>query len=172
MSRSLLLRCAVAGVAVAVCGAAIPAAAQDHSGSSNIDVLQASRDQIRSEVAALEGRIAERTKAVTAAEAALNRATAAVTAAESQVATTRREVAKARGYVRDYAVEAFVRPPAGDSLAILSIRQMEAAANASNVLHILASRRKKVVDTLVARQKRLESQQQQAREAKAHAKER
>ncbi|MFM7061904.1 MAG: D-alanyl-D-alanine carboxypeptidase family protein [Actinomycetes bacterium] len=166
-SLPALLRVGLAAVAVAVGAAALPVSATESA--EGVDVLQASREEVRQGIAALDARIAQKVKAVELVQVALDRANAAVDVANARVDLARNEVAVARSSVKKYAVEAFVRPPAGDSLAVLSVSKMEEAANATNVLEILASRRKKVVDTLLARQATLEQQSQQATAAKVQA---
>ena len=167
MPRSVLAKGALLVVALAVGVASLPASATESA--EGVDVLQASRDEVRQGLAALDARIAQKGKAIELAQVALDQANAAVDVANSRVATARNEAAAARKSVKKYAVEAFVRPPAGDSLAVLSVSKMEEAANATNVLQILASRRKQVVDTLMQRQAELERQSQQATAAKVQA---
>ncbi|MFM7062157.1 MAG: D-alanyl-D-alanine carboxypeptidase family protein [Actinomycetes bacterium] len=154
-------------MAVALGVATLPASATESAGG--VDVLQASRDEVRRGIAALDARIAQNAKAVELVQIALDRANAAVGVANARVERARNEVAVARGSVKQYAVEAFVRPPAGDSLAVLSVARMEEAANLTHVLEILASRRKQVVDTLLVRQAELERQSQEATAAKVQA---
>ena len=167
LPRSVLAKGALLVAALAVGVASLPAAATESA--EGVDVLQASRDEVRQGLAALDARIAQKGKAIEAAQVALDQANAAVDVAQSRVAVAANEAAAARKSVKKYAVEAFVRPPAGDSLAVLSVSKMEEAANATNVLQILASRRKQVVDTLMQRQAELERQSQQATAAKVQA---
>jgi len=166
-SLSVLLRGSLAVVAVAVGVATLPASATESA--EGVDVLQASREEVRQGIAALDARIAQKAKAVELVQVALDKANAAVDVANARVELARNEVDVARSSVKKYAVEAFVRPPAGDALAALSVTKMEEAANVTNVLEILATRRKKVVDTLLARQAELEQQSQQATAAKVQA---
>ena len=167
LSRSGLVRGALLVAALAVGVAALPASATESA--EGVDVLQASRDEVRQGLAALDARIAQKARAIELAQVALDQANKSVEVATARVAVARSEAAVARQSVKKYAVEAFVRPPAGDSLAVLSVSKMEEAANATNVLQILASRRKQVVDTLMQRQAELERQSQQATAAKVQA---
>ena len=167
MPRSLMVKAALAVSALAVGVAALPASATESA--EGVDVLQASRDEVRQGIAALDAKIAQKGKAIELAQVALDQANQGVQLANSRVEAARKEAAVARASVKKYAVEAFVRPPAGDSLAVLSVSKVEEAANATNVLQILASRRKKVVDTLMQRQAELERQSQQATAAKVQA---
>lgn len=166
-SRSALVRGALLVAALAVGTASLPVSATESA--EGVDVLKASRDEVRQGLAALDARIAQKGKAIELAQVALDQANTAVGVASARVAVARSEAAVARQGVKKYAVEAFVRPPAGDSLAVLSVSRMEEAANATNVLQILASRRKQVVDTLMQRQAELERQSQQATAAKVQA---
>lgn len=115
-----------------------------------VDVLRSSRAQVRSELDAIERRIAEVDAELVAlqAEADSARAVAQEAAQRGEVAAEKADVA--RGQVRDYAVEAFIRPPAEKSLAVLSISSAEDASYAQDVLGIMADTRRGVVDEMVA----------------------
>jgi len=167
MPRSVMAKAALVVAALAIGVVALPASATESA--EGLDVLQASRDEVRQGLASLDAKIAQKGKAIELAQVALDQANTAVETANVRVAVARSEAAVARKSVKKYAVEAFVRPPAGDSLAVLSVSKMEEAANANNLLQIMASQRKKVVDTLIERQAELERQSQQATAAKVQA---
>jgi len=167
VSRSPHLRWLVLVAAVACIATALPASAQESSDS--IDILQASREEVRQEVAALDQRIAQETAAVEDAKVAAAKAAKAVGVAQAKVDLARIEVELARERVREYAIEAFVRPPAADALAVLSIKKVEEASNANNLLQIVADRRASVIGTMVTRQRDLERQQQETVAAKVQA---
>ncbi len=83
-------------------------------------------------------------------------------AAIERVDRAEAEVATAREAVRDYAVEAYVNPPAEDSLRVLSISQADDAGYVNSVLEIMTAERDKVVDEFVAAKDRAAAEQTQA----------
>lgn len=116
----------------------------------SIDVLTASRDAVRAEVADTDTEVRA---AQAAADLAHQRvveaeATALQAAARSRDASTK--AAEAAAEVRSYAVEAFVRPPAQDVLSAGELAESSDAAYATGVLTIVAGQRRRVVDTMVA----------------------
>jgi hypothetical protein len=67
--------------------------------------------------------------------------------------------------VAEYAVEAYMRPPASDALRVLSISDADAAGFAHNVMEIMTEDRQEVVDELVVRQEVLAREQTAAERA-------
>jgi hypothetical protein len=145
----------VAVFVVALLGGFLPGpavvGAQESPSPADIDVLTATREDVRQVLADLDSRYATQRAAVERAEEAQEQALEAVERAEARVALAEHEVELARATVAEYAVEAYIRPPAQDSLRVLSLRQAEDASYASNVIRILTQERHKVVDLLVAR---------------------
>jgi hypothetical protein len=137
----------------------------------SVDVLTAERDQVLAEVASFDARIRAAEAAAAEAQARVDAANALAAAAQAKADDAARKADEAAAQVRAYAVEAFVRPPAQDSLSALSIKESEDAAYATEVLEIVAERRRRVVDTMVAARKVAEQDkataEAAAREAKA-----
>ncbi|MFN7150876.1 MAG: M15 family metallopeptidase [Microthrixaceae bacterium] len=147
------------------------ASAQSDSGDE-IDVLTADRDQVRAELDSVEERYAAQQAQVDAARAAADAAAAEVVRAEERVAAAEVEVEQAREVVRDYAVEAYIRPPAQDDLRVLSISRADDAGFASSVLKIMAERRHEVVGVLVAKQEAAAKEREAANAAAEEARRR
>jgi hypothetical protein len=151
---------------VAVLGLLIPGAgAQDVSGSEDIDVLTATREEVRSALAELDASYAAQLAEVERAETAARDASEEVERAEARVALAEHQVEMARETVAEYAVEAYIRPPAQDSLRVLSLAEAEDASYASSVIQILTSERHKVVDILVAKQAEADEERSKAEAA-------
>jgi hypothetical protein len=155
---TLLHRVAVAAGAVCVLGLTsglLPAGAQSDgagSGEDRIDVLTASRDELRAELADIERRYAEQREQVERARQAARDADAAVLAADARVEQAKVELEAARGAVAGYAVEAYMRPPAADTLRALSLSDADDAGFVHNVMEIMTEERQQVVEQLVAQQ--------------------
>jgi peptidoglycan hydrolase CwlO-like protein len=155
---TLLHRAAVAAGAVCVLGLTsglLPAGAQsdgDGSSEDRIDVLTASRDELRAELSELEQRYATQREQVERARQAARDAEAAALAAEARVEQAKADLEAARGVVASYAVEAYMRPPAADTLRVLSLSDADDAGFAHNVMEIMTEDRQQVVDQLVAQQ--------------------
>ena len=134
-------------------GAAVaPRAEAQRGGGDDIDVLTASREEVRAAVAELDARAEEQAAIVATAEAEEAAARVAVDRARARVALANNEVEIAREVVAEYAVEAYIRPPATEALRVLSISSADDATYASSVLRIMADERRKVVDILVEKQ--------------------
>jgi hypothetical protein len=128
-----------------------------------VDVLRSDRAAVRSELDELDRRIESENAALAAAAAELEAARAAAEEAAGRVARAQLLAAAAREQVRDYAVRAFIRPPAQDSLAVLSLGEAEDAAYARDVLGIMAEVRRDVVTELAAAEQVAATQQAAAR---------
>ena len=127
-----------------------------------VDVLSASRDDVRAEVTGIEARIRDQE-----AQVSFNRVAVQVAGQRSAAARTRADAARAaatsaRNDVRDYAVEAFIRPPAQDALSVLAISKVDEAGYASQVLQIVADERGRVVDVMAAAEATARTEQVQA----------
>jgi hypothetical protein len=129
----------------------LPAGAQAE-GSDDIDVLTASRDELRAELADLEQRYSDQRAQVDIARQATRDAEAAAEAARARVEAAKVELEAARELVADYAVEAYMRPPAADTLRVLSLSDADDAGFAHSVMEIMTQDRQEVVDDLVERQ--------------------
>ena len=152
--RHLLRRLPLVLAAVCLLGLGsglLPAGAQA-DGPDDIDVLTASRDEIRAELADLEQRYSDQRAQVDRARQATRDAEAAAESARARVEAAKVELEDARELVADYAVEAYMRPPAADTLRVLSLSQADDAGFAHSVMEIMTEDRQEVVDDLVERQ--------------------
>ena len=172
--RSRLAAVAIAA-AVALAAAATPGAwaaptpDPDGGDADRIDVLTADRDQVRAELARLDSRYAAQLAAVERAEAEAAAAQEEVRRAEARVAAAELHVEAARRTVVEYAVEAYIRPPAEDALMVLSISEADDASFAANVLQILTEERHRVVGELVEKQEQAARERERARAAERKA---
>ena len=174
--RWRLMASAAIGVLCLLAGS-LPSAAQggdQHAGdhahdSDDVDVLTATREEVRQALARLDERYAEQRQVVAAAEEAARAATEEVERAEARVALAEHEVEQARETVARYAVEAYMRPPAQDSLRVLSITQADDAAYASSVIEIMTEERHRVVDVLVGKQVAADKERAKAEQASEQA---
>lgn len=144
----------------------------DGGGDDDIDVLTADRDEVMAELDALEQRFEEQQERVDAARADAERAEAAVVTAQRRVEQAEADAEEARLVVREYAVEAYIRPPAQDTLRVLSLPQADDAGFVNNVLTIMAEERHEVVDVLVQKQEAAAREQRAADEAAEDARRR
>jgi len=122
----------------------------DPSPVDSADVVNASRDQVRARVAALDEQTRAAEAAAAEAQGRVDAARARAADAQAKADQAAAAAAEATEQVRSYAVEAFVRPPAQDSLSTLAIEESRDAAYATDMLHIVAERRRRVVDTMTA----------------------
>ncbi len=137
-----------------------------------VDTLTATREEVAHKVASLEEDYQHQQGAVAAAEAEVESANEQVAVAEARVALAENEVELAEISVRQYAVEAYIRPPAQTSMGILAIDSTEDAAYARDVLKIMTEDRRKVVETLTVKKRiaAMESSVAQKAAAEAEAK--
>jgi hypothetical protein len=142
----------------------LPAGAQSSgsSGPNDIDVLTASRDEIRAELSDLEQRYDDQRSQVDRARQAAADAEAAAGRAHADVEAAKVELEKARKVVAEYAVEAYMRPPAADTLRVLSLSDANDAGFAHSVMGIMTENRQQVVDELVKQQAVVASREAQA----------
>ena len=173
--RWRLLASTAVGVVCLLAGS-LPSAAQsadhDHSHDSDeVDVLTATREEVRQALARLDERYAEQRQVVEQAEQTAREAADEVERAEARVALAEHEVEQARETVARYAVEAYMRPPAQDSLRVLSVTQADDAAYASSVIEIMTEERYRVVDVLVGKRVAADKERAKAKQASQRAKE-
>ena len=127
-----------------------PSTPDEPSPADSADVVSASRDQVRARVAALDEQTRAAEAAAAEAQGRVDAARARAADAQAKADQAAAAAAEATEQVRSYAVEAFVRPPAQDSLSTLAIEESRDAAYATDMLHIVAERRRRVVDTMTA----------------------
>jgi hypothetical protein len=142
----------------------LPAGAQG-GGGDDIDVLTASRDELRAELADLQQRYDAQREEVDRARQAARDADAAAVGARAKVEQAKADLEDAREVVADYAVEAYMRPPAADTLRVLSLSRADDAGFAHSVMEIMTEDRQQVVDELVARQEEVARQEAAATRA-------
>jgi len=119
-------------------------------GGAEVDVLEASRDEVLARVEGLDARIRAAEQAASAAQTKVDSANAAAMVAGAKAQEAQQRADEAADDVRSYAVEAFVRPPSQDALSTLAISETRDAAYATDVLKIVAQQRRQVVDTMTA----------------------
>lgn len=160
----LLAGCAVLCAVGVIWGVLPPAGAQNARERNNneIDVLTATREDVRRVVNDLDARYENQREMVAAARAEAQRAVEAEQRAVARVKLADLEVERARDVVREYAVEAYMRPPAADALRVLSLSQADEAGYVSSVLRIMADERRQVVDVLVEKQQEASRERQRA----------
>lgn len=159
--------------AVGLLGGPVPAGAQDATdvsepptaadaaeaadeASEEVDVLTATREEVRRAVSALDRRYREQQAAVDAARQAAAEATEEAERARDRLDLARVEVAQARDAVVEYAVVAYIRPPAQDEIRVLSVDTADDAGFVSSVLRIMTEERHEVVGILVEKQEEAE----------------
>lgn len=118
-----------------------------------VDALTATREEVARKVRSLDSQYQAQQAAVATAEAEVARAKEKVASAKARVALAENEVELAEISVKQYAVEAYIRPPAKTSMRVLSLKKAEDATYVSDVLKIMTEERHKVVDALAVKKK-------------------
>jgi hypothetical protein len=126
--------------------------------------VEAALDALRAHVAGQEALLAEAERAATEAEAAFQQATAAVQAKQAEIELLREEI-------REFAVQAFVHPPADDAMAALDTSDPGEAAQKRALLELQNTNDADLLDRLSAAEEDLEVQRQLAEEASKRAEE-
>jgi septal ring factor EnvC (AmiA/AmiB activator) len=137
-----------------------------------VESLRDSLSGVNAEVAVIDERLAEQTAELMAAQAEADAAAEVARAARQRVAEARERAVRAREDVAAYAVGAFIRPPAMESLAVMSIARADDAAYASDVLRIMADERRRVVGVLQQAERTAAGEQTTAETAEGAARER
>ncbi len=136
-------------------GASMPAGATSLSSTAkadDVDVLTADRDAVRAELSRLDGQFAAQRDQVDRAREAALAAEAKVADARARVAKARDDLESARLVVAEYAAEAYMRPPAADTLRVLSLADADDAGFAHTVMELMTENRQQVVEALIAQQ--------------------
>jgi len=167
LAGRLAAACAVICTLGLTWGVLPPAGAQGdrQRNDSEINVLTATREEVRQVMVDLDERYDQQRGLVAEARAAAEEAAEVEQRAIARVKLADLEVERAREVVRDYAVEAYVNPPAADTLRVLSVSQADEAGYVASVLQIMAEERHKVVDILVRKQEDAARERQRADEA-------
>jgi D-alanyl-D-alanine carboxypeptidase len=124
--------------------------------------VSAALDALEANVAGQEALLAEANRAAAEAEAAFAEATAAVEAKTAEIAALRDEI-------REFAVQAFVHPPADDAMAALDTADPGEAAQKRALLEVQNTNDADLLDRLNAAEEDLEVERQLAEEASARA---
>ncbi|MGV3759452.1 MAG: D-alanyl-D-alanine carboxypeptidase family protein [Actinomycetota bacterium] len=139
--------------------------------ASQVDALKATDaevsaalDALQANVKGQEALLAEANRAAEAAEAAHTEAIAAVEAKQAETAALREDI-------RDFAVQAFVHPPADDAMAALDTADPSEAAQKRALLDLQNTNELDLLDRLTALEEDLEVQRQLAEEASQRAEE-
>jgi hypothetical protein len=137
--------------------------------ASQVDALRATDAEVERALAALNenvrGQEALHTEAVRAADAAAAAHREAVAAVEAKTA----EVEALKEQIREFAVEAFIRPPAEDAMAAMEADNPSDAAEKRALLQMQNESDADVLDRLSSAQEDLEVQQQIAEETAQRA---
>lgn len=142
----------VLGLVVGAVPSSARTGAVEYPRSDDLDVITADRDAVRAELARLDERYSAQREQVESARAAMAEAEAKAAEARQQVESARKDLEAARLVVASYATEAYMRPPAGDTLRVLSLADANDAGFAHTVMELMTESRQQVVDELVARQ--------------------
>ncbi|MFP5257231.1 MAG: D-alanyl-D-alanine carboxypeptidase family protein [Acidimicrobiia bacterium] len=126
--------------------------------------VSAALDALQANVKGQEQLLAEANRAAEAAEAAHADAVAAVEAKQAEIAALREDI-------RDFAVQAFVHPPADDAMAALDTADPSEAAQKRALLDLQNTNELDLLDRLTALEEDLDVQRQLAEEASEKAQE-
>lgn len=126
--------------------------------------VEAALDALQANVSGQEALLAEAQRAATEAEEAFAQATAAVEAKTAEIEVLRDEI-------REFAVQAFVHPPADDALAALDTSDPGEAAEKRALLEIQNTNDADLLDRLTAAEEDLEVERGLAEEASQRAQE-
>ena len=139
--------------------------------ASEVDALKATDAQVAAALDALQANVrgqeallAEAQRAATEAEEAFAQATAAVKAKTAEIGGLRQEI-------REFAVQAFVHPPADDAMAALDTADPGEAAQKRALLEIQNTSDADLLDRLNAAEEDLEVERQLAQDASERAQE-
>jgi LAS superfamily LD-carboxypeptidase LdcB len=139
--------------------------------ASQVDALKATDaevsaalDALQANVKGQEALLAEANRAAEEAEAAFADATAAVQAKQAEIEALREDI-------RDFAVQAFVHPPADDAMAALDTADPSEAAQKRALLDLQNTNELDLLDKLTALEEDLEVQRKLAEEASQRAEE-
>ncbi|MGB3411548.1 MAG: M15 family metallopeptidase [Microthrixaceae bacterium] len=134
-------------------GSAAAPSRKTRDANRQVDALTATREEVTRKVRSLDSQYQAQQTAVAAAEVEVATAKQKVASAKARVALAENEVELAEISVKQYAVEAYIRPPAKTSMRILSLKKAEDATYVSDVLKIMTEERHKVVDALAVKKK-------------------
>jgi peptidoglycan hydrolase CwlO-like protein len=145
--------------------------AQKAEVASQVDALQATDAQVSAALDALEANVAGQEALLAEAKRAAAQAERAFLDATAAVEAKTLEIAALRDEIREFAVDAFVHPPADDALAALDSEDPGEAAEKRALLEIQNSSDADLLDRLSAAEEDLEVQRQLAEDASRRAEE-
>jgi septal ring factor EnvC (AmiA/AmiB activator) len=137
--------------------------------ASQVDALRATDAQVSAALDALAANVAGQQAMLVEARRAATEAQAAFDAATKAVEAKTAEVAALRDEIREFAVEAFVHPPADDALAALDSEDPGEAAQKRALLELQNTSDADLLDRLTAAEEDLEVQRQLAQDARDRA---
>jgi hypothetical protein len=113
-----------------------------------VDLVRASLADVQAQIASVDAQLAEESRRLELTRIAVDVSLQRAAAAAARADDARRAAQRARAAARGYAVQAFIRPPVQDSLAVLSLSSARDAAYGSRVLRTVADRRREVLDRM------------------------
>ena len=143
--------------------------AQAATVASQVDALQATDAQVETALNALAANVAGQQAMLVEAQRAAKEAEAAFAEATKAVEAKTAEVATLKDDIREFAVQAFVHPPADDALAALDSDDPGEAAQKRALLELQNTSDADLLDQLSAAEEDLEVQRQLAEQAKDRA---
>jgi LAS superfamily LD-carboxypeptidase LdcB len=139
--------------------------------ASQVDALKATDAQVEAALDALEANVRGQEALVAEANRAAEEASRAAAEAAAAVQAKTAEIEVLRDEIREFAVQAFVHPPADDALAALDTSDPGEAAEKRALLEFQNTSDADLLDRLTAAEEDLEVQRQLAEEASQRAEE-
>jgi peptidoglycan hydrolase CwlO-like protein len=139
--------------------------------ASQVDALKATDAQVSAALDALQANVRGQEALVAEANRAAEEATRAAAEATAAVQAKTAEIEVLRDEIREFAVQAFVHPPADDALAALDTSDPGEAAEKRALLEFQNTNDADLLDRLTAAEEDLEVQRQLAEEASQRAQE-
>ena len=143
--------------------------AQKANVATQVDALRATDAEVEAALAALEANVAGQQAMLAEAERAAAEAREAAAEAAAAVEAKQAEIAVLRDEIREFAVQAFVHPPANDALAALESSDPGEAAEKRALLEVQNMSDADMLDRLSAAEEDLEVQRKLAEDAAERA---
>ena len=143
--------------------------AQKAAVATQVDALKATDAQVEAALADLEANVAGQQALLAEAQRAAAEARDAAAAATAAVEAKKLEIEALRDEIREFAVQAFVHPPADDALAALDSSDPGEAAEKRALLELQNTNDADLLDQLSAAEEDLEVQRKLAEEASERA---
>lgn len=155
----------------AMAGAATPTTlpGERARAEARVDTIRASQEQVLARISELNAAVDAQRVQAEAARLQADGAAAEADAAQRSADAASAEVVRNRAQVRSYVVNAFIRPPAQDTLALLSLPADEGSDHAVGMLRSVADRRRATAETFATQQRAAEVARNSARTAEADA---